>query len=64
MRQPNNMSSEKTKLERVMVNVRIRPFTEEEKRRDSSTPIENLDLKRNCLQSKYTSNKKYSEEGL
>lgn len=51
MRQPNNMSSEKTKLERVMVNVRIRPFTEDEKRRDSSTPIENLDLKRNCLQS-------------
>lgn len=58
-----NVSSDKNKIERVMVNVRIRPFTEDEKKRDSSTPIDSLDLKNNTLQS----NDKYiihSKKGL
>jgi len=46
------MKHEKNKIERVQVSIRIRPFTEDEKIRDSSTPIENIDLKSNTLQSK------------
>lgn len=38
-----------SKSERVIVNVRIRPFTEEEKKKDSSCPIEITDQKRNVL---------------
>ena len=45
-----NLSSEKNKTERVMVNIRIRPFNEDEKKKDSSSPIDNIDLKRNSLQ--------------
>ena len=48
------MKSEKNKIERVQVSIRIRPFNEDEKIKDSSTPIENIDLKSNTLQSKIT----------
>ena len=39
-------------IERVQVSIRIRPFNEDEKIKDSSTPIEAIDLKTNTLQSK------------
>ena len=42
------------KIERVQVSIRIRPFNEDEKLKDSSTPIENIDLKTNTIQSKKT----------
>ena len=45
----------KSKTERVMVNIRIRPFNEDEKRRDPSCPIEAIDLKRNSFQSNFNS---------
>ena len=38
--------------ERVLVYVRIRPFTEEELIRDKTTPIEVLDTKNNSMISK------------
>lgn len=37
------------KCERVIVNVRIRPFTDDEKKKDSSCPIEIIDPKKNIL---------------
>ena len=46
----NNLaSSSKSKIERVKVSVRIRPFNEEEKRKDSSSPIESVDKKNNTI---------------
>lgn len=40
------------KSERVMVHVRIRPFTEDELLQDKSSPIENIDTKRNAMTGK------------
>jgi hypothetical protein len=45
----------KNKTERVMVNIRIRPFNEDEKKRDPSCPIDAIDLKRNSFQSNFNS---------
>lgn len=39
------------KSERVTVNVRIRPFTDDENKKDPSTPIDQVDTKRNVLTS-------------
>ena len=41
-----------SKSERVMVHVRIRPFTEDELIQDKSSPIENIDTKRNAMTGK------------
>jgi hypothetical protein len=46
------MKHDKNKVERVEVSIRIRPFSEDEKLKDPSCPIENIDLKNNKLQSK------------
>ena len=43
------MKHDKNKLERVMVSIRVRPFSEEEKQKDSSTPIESIDNKSNRI---------------
>ena len=48
----------KIKIERVKVSIRIRPFNEDEKRRDSSTPIENVDTKTNSITIKKEYDKK------
>ena len=50
--------SSKPKIERVKVSIRIRPFNEDEKRRDSSTPLENIDTKNNALTIKKEYDKK------
>ncbi len=42
-----------SKSERVMVHVRIRPFTEDELAQDKTSPIENIDTKRNAMTGKY-----------
>ena len=42
-----------SKSERVMVHVRIRPFTEDELPQDKTSPIENIDTKRNAMTGKY-----------
>ena len=42
----------KDKKERVNVSIRIRPFSEKEKKKDPSTPIDNIDLTNNALRSK------------
>lgn len=39
------------KSERVIVNVRIRPFTDDERKKDPSTPFDQVDTKRNILTS-------------
>ena len=52
------MKHDKNKLERVMVSIRVRPFSEEEKQKDSSTPIESIDNKSNRLTVKKDYDKK------
>jgi len=52
------MKHDKNKLERVMVSIRVRPFTEEEKQKDSSSPIESMDLKNNRMTVKKDYDKK------
>ena len=42
--------SKSTKQERVQVSVRIRPFNDQEKQIDPTTPIKSIDLKNNFLQ--------------
>ena len=57
----NNSSisfSTKIKIERVKVSIRIRPFNEDEKKKDSSTPLENIDQKRNTITVKREYDKK------
>ena len=53
-----NVSSTRLKIERVKVSIRIRPFNEEEKKRDSSSPLENVDTKNNILTIKREYDKK------
>ena len=48
----------KIKIERVKVSIRIRPFNEDEKKRDSSSPIENIDTKTNSITIKKEYDKK------
>jgi hypothetical protein len=49
----NNMSSSKdNKSERVIVHVRMRPFTEDETKKDNTTPIENFDTVNNIISGK------------
>ena len=50
-------SSQYPKGERVLVFVRIRPFSEQELKTDSTSPIENIDYNRNAMTGK--KNKKY-----
>ena len=42
-------SSKENKSERVMVHVRMRPFTEDEMKKDSSTPVETFDTNNSVL---------------
>jgi hypothetical protein len=49
------MSSKNTKdnkQERVMVHVRMRPLSEEEKKRDNTQPVETFDTNNNIIISK------------
>jgi hypothetical protein len=39
----------KDKQERVLVHVRMRPFTEEETKKDNTTPIESFDTTNNLI---------------
>ena len=58
--QNSNISlSSKSKIERVRVSIRIRPFNEDEKRRDPSCPLENIDPKNNTLTIKREYDKKH-----
>ena len=52
---------EEIKNERVLVYVRVRPFSEEELIKDNTTPIEQIDEKNNIMIGK---NKKYSKKGI
>ena len=45
----NNRDIINQKSERVLVYVRIRPFNEDELRKDSSTPLEVIDTKNNAM---------------
>jgi len=45
----NNMAQKENKSERVIVHVRMRPFTEDELKKDSSTPIESFDTVNNII---------------
>ena len=46
------LTTNKDKLERVNVSIRIRPFSEDEKKKDPTCPIDNIDLTNNTLRSK------------
>jgi hypothetical protein len=46
------LTTNKDKLERVNVSIRIRPFSEDEKKKDPTSPIDNIDLTNNTLRSK------------
>ena len=46
------LTTNKDKLERVNVSIRIRPFSENEKKKDPTSPIDNIDLTNNTLRSK------------
>ena len=54
-KETNSVASSSPNKERVLVYVRIRPFSEQEKKMDPTSPIENIDLNRNAL----TGKKKY-----
>ena len=54
-KETNSIASSSPNKERVLVYVRIRPFSEQEKKMDPTSPIENIDLNRNAL----TGKKKY-----
>jgi len=54
-KETNSVASSTPNKERVLVYVRIRPFSEQEKKMDPTSPIENIDLNRNAL----TGKKKY-----
>lgn len=58
------MHTQTAKNEKVKVSIRLRPFSEEEKRIDSTTPIESIDeeqstmnIKRNFENKQYTFDK-------
>ena len=61
---------EEIKNERVLVYVRVRPFSEEELIQDSTTPIEQIDEKNNIMIGKkyiyniYNKIKKNSKKGI
>ena len=46
----------KDKIERVNVSIRIRPFSEDEKKKDPTSPIDSIDLTNNALRSKKKKN--------
>jgi hypothetical protein len=46
---PNKNSNINQKGERVLVYVRIRPFNQDELKRDKSTPLEFIDTKNNAM---------------
>ena len=48
----------KSKIERVKVSIRVRPFIEEEKKIDDTTPIESIDEKNNIITIKRDFDKK------
>ena len=50
-------SSQYPKGERVLVFVRIRPFSEQELKTDSTSPIENIDYNRNEFYSNINNNR-------
>ena len=54
-KETNSVASSTPNKERVLVYVRIRPFSEQDKKMDPTSPIENIDLNRNAL----TGKKKY-----
>ena len=45
----NGMNTSINKSERVLVHVRMRPFTEDESRKDNTTPIETFDTSNNVI---------------
>lgn len=47
-----NKTEKTPKSERVLVHVRIRPFTEDELVQDKTSPIEAVDLNNNAMTSK------------
>lgn len=47
-----NKSEKPLKSERVLVHVRVRPFTEDELIQDKTSPIETVDLNNNSMTSK------------
>ena len=51
-KETNSIASSSPNKERVLVYVRIRPFSEQEKKMDPTSPIENIDLNRNALTGK------------
>lgn len=53
----SNMKKE-NKSERVMVHVRMRPFSDEEMKQDSSSPIDSFDTVNNCISIKKDFDKK------
>ena len=46
------LTTNKDKMERVNVSIRIRPFSEDEKKKDPTSPIDSIDLTNNALRSK------------
>lgn len=53
MKGNNGSIGKENKSERVMVHVRMRPFNEDEMKRDNTTPIETFDLVNNVIVGKY-----------
>ena len=45
----NNSLGKENKSERVLVHCRMRPFTEDELKKDSTTPIESFDTVNNVV---------------
>lgn len=55
------MHTQTAKNEKVKVSIRLRPFSEEEKRIDSTTPIESIDETQNTMNIKRNfENKQYT----
>ncbi len=52
----NNSIGKDNKIERVIVHARMRPFTDEEIKKDNSTPIETFDTVNNVVVGKFNTN--------
>jgi hypothetical protein len=62
MKNPNNPTKD-SKSERVIVHVRMRPFSEDELKKDNTTPIETFDTVNKVIVGKNFLNLYYSQKG-